>query len=134
MDKDKVNYGFILAGVSGLFWGFSEFTNDPDYISSLKRSVTYPMEYSKSNDYKLIYISGPLTSSSSQSLQDELFRVSVQGLKLRRKVEMFQWIQAQDKAMVLNWTASPINSSGFLPHYTNPKWKIFDLDFTAKLL
>ncbi|MBT8044848.1 MAG: TMEM43 family protein, partial [Verrucomicrobiae bacterium] len=46
------------------------------------------------NDGKLIHISGKATASGT--LTDEQFAVSVEALKLKRKVEMYQWKENAD--------------------------------------
>ena len=134
MDSDKINYGLIFAGLTGAYWGYKEYTNDSsrDSISSLKSSVAQVNTCSKENNSKLVYTSGVLHPSNPSSLQDPMFGISVQGLKLRRKVEMFQWMQIKNSSMTLGWVAHPISSEKFLPNFINPKWKLFDLDLTAK--
>ena len=118
-----INFGYILAGVSAFIWGCCELRNDskPFHINNLKQTIIHPISYSRDNNGKLIYVSGPITTENASSLQDELFRISVQGLKLRRKVEMFQWSQEKDASMKLAWSTLPINSSKFQPNFTNPK-------------
>ena len=134
MERDRINYGLIFAGLTGVFLGYKELTKDStsESTSSLKSSVLQVNAYSKENDNKLVYTSGVLHPSDSNSLQDPMFSISVQGLKLRRKVEMFQWIQTNNSSMTLGWASHPICSMKFLPDHANPKWKVFDLDLTAK--
>jgi Transmembrane protein 43 len=131
MEKDKVNYGFIIAGISACVLGISELTKGSSN-EDLKRQVCHSTSLDISNEGKLIYVSGMLYPNNKNSLQDDLFRVSVSGFKLRRKVDMYQWIGSEPSSMKLGWSKYPISSSKLPNNYANPKWKIHDLDYTAK--
>lgn len=79
------------------------------------------------NNGKLIHVTGRIVTSDS--LTDEQFGVKVNALKLKRKVEMFQWVEQQQKTRrkkvgggeetvttynyVQKWNSSLVKSSSF---------------------
>jgi len=133
-DKEKkVNFGFIFSGAIGLYWAYKEFMfkGDADSIFYLKNLLKHPVSLTGENEGKLVYVTGNLRSSDASLIQDDLFRVSVPGLKLRRKVEMFQFYKESD-AYKNKWSDKPISSSGFLQGFENPKWKIHNFEATHK--
>jgi hypothetical protein len=136
MNKERANSlnpGFLISGLFGAYWVYKEITNHggADRIFYLKNMVKHPTALSKENEGELVYVTGSLKSSDVSLIQDGLFNISVPGMKLRRKVEMFQWHKEPD-SYALKWNDKPVNSKGFLSGYENPKWKIFSFEANSK--
>ena len=130
--KEQINYGFVISGVLGLYWAYKELTykGDSNSLFYLKHMIQHPSEFTKENDGKLVYVTGSLRSNDISSIQDSLFSITVPGMKLRRKVEMYQWHNDKEN-YAPKWSEKPISSSGFLSGYENPKWKIFNYETTV---
>ena len=102
--KEQINYGFVISGVLGLYWAYKELTykGDSNSLFYLKHMIQHPSEFTKENEGKLVYVTGSLRSSDISSIQDSLFSITVPGMKLRRKVEMYQWHKEKDNYYQLN--------------------------------
>ncbi len=86
-----------------------------------------PDSVNAANEHKLVHMSGRATTA--ETLADPDFLVSQNAIKLRRKVEMYQWEQKKEEkerkklgggsekvttySYVKTWSDSPINSSDF---------------------
>ena len=129
----KINYGLIIAGLTGAFWGYYEYSkkDNSDNPSHLQDIVIPTNTYCEENDHKLIYTSGSLHTSNPSPLKDDLFGVSVDALKLRRHVEMLQWKQERNNVMKLKWSKHSINSEKFLANFANPSWNLPRLDISV---
>uniref|UniRef100_A0AAY5F018 Transmembrane protein 43 n=1 Tax=Electrophorus electricus TaxID=8005 RepID=A0AAY5F018_ELEEL len=96
--------GGMLVGVALFFLSFYVlFTNEGRAIhtsSSLDEGLSqivslHPDTYVDSkNNNRLIHLSAPLRTS--QPLYDPNYKVAVQAVKLKRSVEMYQWVEYQD--------------------------------------
>ena len=94
-------------------------------------------EVDAKNDGKLVYLSGSATSEGA--LSDDQFKVTSEALKLRRKVEFYQWKEEKRTETkkklgggeetvttydyVKQWSERPIDSSNFhkSKEYKNPE-------------
>ncbi|HLG42527.1 MAG TPA: TMEM43 family protein [Planctomycetota bacterium] len=83
---------------------------------------------SAANDGKPVHTTGD--SATSETLADPVFGVSLQAIKLRREVEMYQWEEDDDDKRVSyrkRWSSSAIDSSDFKEPATHPnpkEWKV----------
>lgn len=93
-----VGLGLICTGCVVLFW------NEGRTVQTYKsleegfaqvRSLNAEVPVIEENNNKLIHISGPLRTL--QPLHDSMYGVAVTAVKLKRTVEMFQWIETEHK-------------------------------------
>ncbi|MDC0857522.1 TMEM43 family protein [Rickettsiales bacterium] len=64
-------------------------------LQNLKENlvIVSSKQINRNNNNKIIYVSG--YANTNNILQDKLFNISVNALKLKREVEMFQWIETK---------------------------------------
>lgn len=113
-------------------------------------AVTVPVDQvNPANEGKLVHVSG--RTQTSETLRDDLFHGTVQGLHLRRKVEFMQWKETaqsdtQDKlggssettttyTYTREWVDKPIDSSTFAQpagHENTVRAKIDDQTWSAR--
>ena len=130
MERNNLNFGYIAAGISGFLLGLYEYNNDSSLndADNLKKTILQPNDFSPANDEKLIYVTGSLTNNDDNKLKDEIFNISVTGLRLKRNVEMLQWTQEKDLSMKQKWVDHHVDSSKFPKNFENPEWKMHSLD------
>lgn len=133
-EKEKhVNLGYLCSGAVGLYWLYKEFMykGDAESLFYLRNMLKHPISLTNENEGKLVYVTGNLRSSDTTLIFDDLFKIAVPGLKLKRTVEMFQFYKDKD-AYKTKWSDKPVSSSGFLQGFENPKWKIYNYEATHK--
>ena len=130
--KEGISYGFVLAGLTGCFWAYSELRNSNIDNSFIKANLKHPLSFQEENEGKLVYVSGMLYPTYPTPLKDYIFGISVPGLALRRKVEMLQYSLTKESTVQQIWSNIPISNTGLPVNYENPKWKIHDLDMSTK--
>jgi hypothetical protein len=123
--------GFLLLviGLVGLFW------NEGRAVATARALaegaglvISVPAErVDQTNEGKLIHLSGAV--ATDEALNDPAFAISVEAVRLIRKVEMFQWIEnsrserrtstggAEETVTTYSyardWSSKPINSASF---------------------
>lgn len=128
---------FIVIAVGVLFWNEGRAVKREKALSEGQENVVMASATTvdPSNEGKLIYISGGV--STDDTLTDEIFAVTYQGIKLKRTVEMYQWEEKKDSSTETRtggstettttysykkiWSESLIDSSRFHDSgYNNP--------------
>jgi len=127
-------------------WNESDSINTDKSLKEAKQMLHVVPAHERNQAYegKLVYVSGLATSS--QALQDPTFHVTQNALKLNRVVEMFQWVEKENRYRQSNmvgvnkqvveyyykqeWAAEHINGNNF----QNPKDHINPTawDFTSQ--
>ena len=131
--ESKLNYGYLFSGLLSLHWLYRELSSKQRSkdISYIRSQLDHPNIPPKEGD--IIHLTGNLLNTGSQVVKDELFGISVPGLKLERKVEMLQWYKSQDsKNYLQKWSEVQIDSKEFEKGLANPKFRIFQFENTAK--
>ena len=133
----------IVLGIMLLFWNEGRTVQTQSAINEGLKSykdVTSEQIDSK-NEGQLIATTGKLDLSNSGELKDHKFSITVKGAKLRRNVEMYQWIEEcttdeNDKETCnykKDWSSNLEDSSEFKESgHTNPtSFKYESEDFLA---
>lgn len=131
--ESKLNYGYLFSGLISLHWLYKELTSNQvsKDISFIRSQLEHPNVPPKEGD--IVHLTGNLLNTGSQVVKDELFGISVPGLKLQRKVEMLQWSKSQDSQNYLQkWSELHIDSKDFEEGFANPKFRIFEFENIAK--
>jgi len=121
---------FLFFGCIGLLWWNEGRAVDRTATLMSGRSLVIPVSADRpdaENDGKLVHVAGMATTS--QTLDDPIFRVKAQALRLVRNVEMFQWIEERETRTVKQlggsereetiyryrtaWSDTPVDSSAF---------------------
>jgi hypothetical protein len=146
-----VAIGFVLVlGMVGLlFWNEGRAVQTERSLAEgagLVVSVS-PDAIDAANEGRLVHIAGQVTTS--EPVADDEFKVSANGLKLRRKVEMFQWIESSstEKKVELggsetqvttykyaqDWSTEAQNSAEFeeSEDHQNPSMEVASETFTV---
>lgn len=140
-DRVAGSLGSLLAGLAlvvaaciGLFWNEGHSVRVANaLIEAGGRVETVPTaRRDPSLDGRLVHVSGQTTSAGG--VADEAFGVRARGLKLSRRVEMYQWTEKEsgsggDRKYTYSrrWETSPVASSDFeypLGH-TNPPFPAY---------
>jgi hypothetical protein len=120
-----------LTGISAtcLYYSESSYKNFSHSVQKCKKELI-KAPFNHQNEGKFVYAAEKLQTSSTDPLKDDLFSVSLAGLKLFRKVEMFQYFLNKHKQIETSWFDKPMSSKGLPKGYENPSWKV--KNFTAK--
>jgi hypothetical protein len=123
--------GFVLIPVAIVLLGWNESRSVTTY-ESLKEGLSVvvsvaPDKVVPENEQKLVHTSG--MARTEEVLRDPVFEVSVNALRLRRKVEMYQWREKQERETrkklgggteevvhyfyEKSWSDSPVKSADF---------------------
>ncbi len=121
---------FLFFGCIGLLWWNEGRAVDraATLMNGRNLVVTVPADRpDAANDGKLVHLAGMATTA--QTLDDPIFRVKAQALRLVRNVEMFQWIEERETRTVKQlggsereetiyryrtaWSDTPVDSSAF---------------------
>lgn len=86
---------FILIGFVLLFWNEGRAVKTAKALEEGQGVVVSirSHEVDPSKDGKLVHLSGYI--ETDQTIQDPVFGVQVEGLVLKRKVEMYQWVESK---------------------------------------
>jgi hypothetical protein len=146
-----VAIGFVLVlGMVGLlFWNEGRAVQTERSLAEGAGLVVpvSPDAIDAANEGRLVHIGGQVTTS--EPVADDEFKVSANGLKLRRKVEMFQWIESSstEKKVELggsetqvttykyaqDWSTEAQNSAEFeeSEDHQNPSMEVASETFTV---
>ena len=121
---------FLFFGCIGLLWWNEGRAVDrtATLMSGRNLVLSVPADRPDSgNDGKLVHVAG--MAATAQTLEDPIFRVKAQALRLVRNVEMFQWIEERETRTVKQlggsereetiyryrtaWSDAPVDSSAF---------------------
>jgi len=121
---------FLFFGGIGLLWWNEDRAVDRTATLISGRSLVISVSADRSDagyDGKLVHVAG--MAATAQTLEDPIFRVKAQALRLVRNVEMFQWIEERETRTVkqlggsereetiyryrTTWSDSPVDSSAF---------------------
>jgi hypothetical protein len=117
LKKIIVSFLFVIFGILFLI------INELSYVSQVKNYHALggkaievnPDQINNSNNNKLVYIFGSL--SAEKKVSDSVFAVEVDGLRLKRKSEIYQWKENkadnQPATYELVWSENLINSKNF---------------------
>jgi len=85
----------VLAMVGGLFWNEGRAVQTEKALAEGAGAVvSVPADrIDPAQDGRLVHVSGPVTTA--ETLSDPEFGISAQGVRLVRKVEMFQWVESE---------------------------------------
>jgi len=128
-DFKKILVASILIFIGIIFL----FINESSYIKQIENyykvggeaTVINPNSPNPANNNKLVYASGTITPASET--KDEVLEVSTNSLRLKRKVEVYQWKESpsqtnQPSTYDMVWNDAPIDSNKFVDRdKTNPK-------------
>lgn len=131
---------FVIGSTIGLFWNEN---NAVEVAKALKEGAATVQTAATDRvdaflDGRLVHASGETTSA--RGVADPDLGLATAGLKLSRKVEMYQWHESEkgsgnDHRFVYErqWSTSPINSEGFhAPQgHSNPPFRLQSGDFSA---
>ena len=144
--------GFILFIVAFplLFWNEGRTIKQTKSLKQTESELNLAKcdEINQDFESKPVYMTGD--AKTEETLEDDYFPVSVNGFKLRRNVEMFQWVEEEHTETKRNiggsedtvttytyskqWVDHPIDSSSFketLGH-ENPSWDFDGGEVEAK--
>ena len=140
-DRVASSIGCLLAGLFlvvgaciGLFWNEGHSVRVANALIEAQGKVeSVPAARRDPNhDGQLVHVSGQATSEAGVS--DDAFGVRAKGLKLSRRVEMYQWTEKESNSggerkytYSRNWETSPVSSRDFqytLGH-TNPPFPAY---------
>ncbi|XP_037787615.1 transmembrane protein 43 homolog [Penaeus monodon] len=104
----------ILVGSGVLFWNEGRAVQtsrslDEGYNAVIK--VQNSTKLYEENNHKLVYVWGPL--SVSPPLADDYYGVEISAVRLKRRVQMYQWIEEESSMLTL--AGCPSLSSMFCP-------------------
>jgi len=88
----------VLGGSYLLFWNEGRAIKTAMALEEGLREIIVPgtiEEVFPENDDKLVLVGGPLAMTNS--LQDDYYRISMNAVKLKKTVEMFQWKETEHK-------------------------------------
>ncbi|MFN5352035.1 MAG: TMEM43 family protein [Alphaproteobacteria bacterium] len=128
-DFKKILVASILIFIGIIFL----FINESSYIKQIENyykvggeaTLINPNSPNPTNNNKLVYASGTITPASET--KDEALEVSTNSLRLKRKVEVYQWKETpsqtnQPSTYDMVWNDAPIDSNKFVDRdKTNPK-------------
>lgn len=118
----KVGAGFVimLIACGGMFWNEWRYVNRSQDLSWGKKNVQSvdSSEVDSEADGELVHTSGE--AEAETPLRDEMFSLEMDGLKLERTAEMYQWeeeVEEKDDKKIYRyervWSEMPINSDVF---------------------
>lgn len=134
----------VLGGTALLFWGEGRAVKRAKALDEGAGVVITvdPSAPAPANERKLVHFTG--TAQAFEPLRDELFGVETGGLKLERTVEMYQWVEDEERkerkkvgggtetittyTYRKDWSSRTIDSSRFEEPsgHQNPSSKPFD--------
>lgn len=143
-----VGIGLFIAGFPFLFWNEGRAV---ETAKSLEEGHGCAVELSEpkvdpANEGKLVYTTGKAVTGDT--IADPIFGVSINGIRLERKVEIFQWVEHSNTRRIekngkkydettytysKKWTSAPVNSSSFKEsgHENPPVYSYPDERFQA---
>lgn len=150
-----VGLGLFILAFPLLFW------NEGRAVATAKRLtegagnvVSVPFDkVDSANEGKLVHVCGK--ADTAEILEDTQFGVSVKAIRLRRQVEIYQWVEEKEvrrykdkegktqeettwKTPVLKWCSAPVDSDAFhgsnrSDAHVNPKQMAYgDMELIAK--
>ncbi len=136
-----IGFLFVIGSSIGLFWNEN---NAVEVAKALKEGAATVQTAATDRvdaflDGRLVHASGETTSA--RGVADPDLGLATAGLKLERKVEMYQWYETEkgsgsDRRFVYDrkWSTSPINSEGFhAPSgHSNPPFRLEGGSFAAQ--
>lgn len=142
-------FGFILVVIACilLFWNEGRTVKMQKTIDEGRSVVVNitPENLSSENEDKLVHLQGDATTQDY--LIDTDFNISYNAIKLKRIVEMYQWVEIEEKETITRgdetetkityryekqWSDKEINSSNFnTSGYYNPSFKYKSTDYQA---
>lgn len=139
---------FVVLAVVLLFWNEGRAVHRRNTLNKAADIVVSisPEAVEPANDGKLVHLCGPAVTD--ETLADSMFDVSVHALKLRRKVEMYQWQEHTQQKEKRNtggstdttitysyqkgWSEQPISSADFRESgHDNPPMPYRSEEWTA---
>jgi hypothetical protein len=135
----------LILGFALLFWNEGRAARTAEGLAEASDAVVSVRadRVESANDKKLVHLSGRVTVS--ESISDPEFGVSLDALRLRRRVEMYQWkefrrTKRRDKTETTYsyapvWADRPIDSSKFRHpegHRNPASWPVQGKEFTAE--
>ncbi|KAK2529463.1 Tmem43 [Columba guinea] len=113
--------GMLIGLVTFLLSFYVLFTNEGRALRTAKSldeglSLVIPLDnihsVSQQNEGRLVHLAGAL--STSKPLFDPSYGVSIQAVKLKRNVEMYQWVEYEESTKKdTEWKSEVVNSRNF---------------------
>lgn len=144
-------FGFILVLAAGTLHAWNEYrtVHRSRGLAEARRIIqTIPdaLEVAEELEGKLVFLSG--RADTHETLQDDRFFVSQNGIHLARRVSMYQWVehketrsnsQNQQQAVYSyrsEWASQPVDSDQFAEPegHRNPPMSVHGQEWTAKLV
>lgn len=89
-------FGLFIAGIALLFWNEGRTVRTAQDIAQGEKSVVEATDVNSPDpeqEGKFIHFVGKAVTE--ETLADDVFAVSVNGLRLKREVEMYQWVEVE---------------------------------------
>ncbi|MDO5566354.1 MAG: TMEM43 family protein, partial [Planctomycetia bacterium] len=88
---------FVVGSIALLFWNEGRAVHRYKALNEGAKNVVSIQadKVDSANEGKLVCLSGQATTDTL--LKDDVFKISVKALKLRRTVEMYQWVQQEER-------------------------------------
>lgn len=145
-----VGFCLFIAAFPLLFWNEGRTIKQTRSLNQTEAEIVSANcdEVNQDNDGKPVYMTGD--AKTEEVLNDDIFPVSVNGFKLKRNVEMYQWVEheksetkqklggGEETVTTYNytkeWCDHPINSGQFkLPaEHENPGWEFEGGEVSAR--
>jgi hypothetical protein len=140
----------LVVGPILLFWNEGRAVRTAQGLAEASGAVVSVSaeKVDAANDQKLVHLSG--RAVTEEMLSDSEFGVSLNAIRLRRKVEMYQWkehkrTESRDKfgggretetiyEYRKEWCDDPVDSTKFMHRegHQNPSWTIHEKEFSAQ--
>ena len=145
-----VGFCLFIAAFPLLFWNEGRTIKQTKSLNETEAGLVLAKCDEVNQDYegKPVYMTGD--AKTEEELSDDYFPVTVNGFKLKRNVEMYQWVEHEKSetkkklgggeetvttyTYTKEWCSSPINSNSFKlsAEHENPAWDFESGETSAK--
>ncbi len=144
-----VGFCLFIAAFPLLFWNEGRTIKQTKSLNETEAGLVLAKcdEVNQDNEGKPVYMTGD--AQTEEELSDDIFPVTVKGFKLKRNVEMYQWVEHEKSetkkklgggeetvttyTYTKEWSDHPINSAQFQQsaEHENPAWDFEDGEMEA---